>query len=234
MPPLACSSLPRRPRTPVAVRSSMPNSSASSSDSTIAAQLTATKGPRLRRLHWWICRATSSLPTPLSPSIRTVKSVRAIRSICWRTTCICGLEPCSRLPSRSASVAAGDAIAGGALDLGDDRADLTGRRDQGVPGLVLRGPGRPRHFEGERPAAARDLRHRQCRVEVGDDHARRALAEPHEGDAEMVADDLLEARPRRPHVAGRPGLRRTPRASLRPDPAPCPLPTPFPAAPRPA
>ena len=34
----------------------------------------------------------------------TVKSVRAIRSICWRTAWICGLDPCSRLPSRSASV----------------------------------------------------------------------------------------------------------------------------------
>ena len=46
MPPSACSNLPRRPRTPVAVRSSMPNSSASSSVSTSAAQLTATNGRR--------------------------------------------------------------------------------------------------------------------------------------------------------------------------------------------
>ena len=44
MPSCACSNLPRRPRTPVAVRSSMPKSSASSSVSTIAAQLTATNG----------------------------------------------------------------------------------------------------------------------------------------------------------------------------------------------
>ena len=35
-----------RPRTPVAVRSSIPNNSASSSVSTMAAQLTATNGPR--------------------------------------------------------------------------------------------------------------------------------------------------------------------------------------------
>ena len=37
---------PAAPLTPVAVRSSIPNSSASSSVSTSAAQLTATKGPR--------------------------------------------------------------------------------------------------------------------------------------------------------------------------------------------
>ena len=45
VPPSACSNFPRRPRTPVAVRSSMPNSSASSSVSTSAAQLMATNGP---------------------------------------------------------------------------------------------------------------------------------------------------------------------------------------------
>ena len=39
VPSCACSNLPRRPRTPVAVRSSIPKSSASSSVSTIAAQL---------------------------------------------------------------------------------------------------------------------------------------------------------------------------------------------------
>ena len=50
VPPSACSNLPRRPRTPVAVRSSMPNSSASISVSTSAAQLMATNGPCRRRL----------------------------------------------------------------------------------------------------------------------------------------------------------------------------------------
>ena len=48
--PRGCANSPRRPRTPVAVRSSIPKSSASSRVSTIAAQLTATKGPLRRRL----------------------------------------------------------------------------------------------------------------------------------------------------------------------------------------
>ena len=76
----ASSNLPRRPLTPVAVRSSMPNSSASSSVSTSAAQLTATNGPRCRWLPAWISRATSSLPAPLSPSTSTVKFVSAMRA----------------------------------------------------------------------------------------------------------------------------------------------------------
>jgi hypothetical protein len=42
------------PRATVAVRSSMPNSSASSRVSTKAAQLTATNGPCRRRLSSWI------------------------------------------------------------------------------------------------------------------------------------------------------------------------------------
>ena len=66
--PSACSDLPRRPRTPVAVRSSIPNNSASRSVSTTAAQFTATNGPFRRRPISWIWRATSSLPVPLSPA----------------------------------------------------------------------------------------------------------------------------------------------------------------------
>ena len=95
VPPSACSNLPRRPRTPVAIRSSMPKSSASRSVSTSAAQLTATNGPWRRRLDSWICRATSSLPTPLSPSRSTVKSVAAIRSMLARRACMGGVEPTS-------------------------------------------------------------------------------------------------------------------------------------------
>ena len=49
VPSWACSNFPRRLRTPVAVRSSIPKSSASSRVSTIAAQLTATKWPLRRR-----------------------------------------------------------------------------------------------------------------------------------------------------------------------------------------
>ncbi len=93
VPSCACSNLPRRPRTPVAVRSSIPNSSASSSVSTMAAQLTATKGPRRRRLSSWICRATSSFPEPDSPSIRIVKSFPATRSMRSLTRRMASLEP---------------------------------------------------------------------------------------------------------------------------------------------
>src|SRR3569833_1399306 len=42
-----------------------------------AAQLISTKGRSLRGEKWWMARAISSLPTPLSPAIRTIESVRA-------------------------------------------------------------------------------------------------------------------------------------------------------------
>jgi hypothetical protein len=38
----------------------------------MAPQLIATKGPFRRLERWWIARATSSLPTPLSPVISAV------------------------------------------------------------------------------------------------------------------------------------------------------------------
>ncbi len=68
VPPLACKKRPGR-----AVLASVnaplawPNSSDSSSVSGTAAQLMATNGPAARRLRWWIARAMSSLPVPLSP-----------------------------------------------------------------------------------------------------------------------------------------------------------------------
>ena len=95
VPSFASSNLPARPRTPVAVRSSMPNSSASTSVSTMAAQLTATNGPARRVLCSWICRATSSLPDPLSPSISTAKSVVATRAIRSRNPTMRGARPIS-------------------------------------------------------------------------------------------------------------------------------------------
>jgi len=45
-----------------------------------AAQFTATNNPCRRRLRWWIARATSSLPVPVSPPISTVDEVAATRS----------------------------------------------------------------------------------------------------------------------------------------------------------
>ena len=95
VPRSAASNLPRRARTPVAIRSSMPNNSASTKVSTSAAQLTATNGPRRRALSSCTCRATSSLPDPVSPSISTVKSVAATRSICPRRCCMQALDPMS-------------------------------------------------------------------------------------------------------------------------------------------
>ena len=51
---------------------SWPNNSLSISSLGMAAQLTSISGPVARLLRSWIHRATSSLPVPLSPVIRTV------------------------------------------------------------------------------------------------------------------------------------------------------------------
>ena len=68
MPRSACSNLPTCfSVAPVNEPFSWPNSSDSISSSGIAAQFTCTKRSRLRRLLRWMVRATSSLPTPLSP-----------------------------------------------------------------------------------------------------------------------------------------------------------------------
>ncbi len=50
-----------------------------------AAQFTATKGLEARGLFLWMARATSSLPVPVSPVIRTVAPVGATRAINSRT-----------------------------------------------------------------------------------------------------------------------------------------------------
>ncbi len=64
----------------------------------MAAQLTATNGPR-RRAEWsWIVRAMSSFPVPLSPSTSTVASVGATCSICRVTSCMEG-APATRRPN---------------------------------------------------------------------------------------------------------------------------------------
>ena len=72
-----------------------PNSSLSSSSAGIAAQFTATKGLALRRP--WSCnaRATSSLPVPVSPRIRTVASLSAAMPIAFCTRRIASLAPIS-------------------------------------------------------------------------------------------------------------------------------------------
>ena len=57
----------------------------------MAAQFTLMKGPERRDERWWMARATSSLPVPVSPVMSTVTSTRAAsRRIC-RASSILGL-----------------------------------------------------------------------------------------------------------------------------------------------
>ena len=70
-----------------------PKSSESSSVSESAPQLTATKGRSFRGELTWIARATSSLPVPLSPVMRTVLLVGAIVSTSWNSAIIGPLLP---------------------------------------------------------------------------------------------------------------------------------------------
>jgi hypothetical protein len=67
----------------------------------------ATKGPLRRRLNSWIWRATSSFPTPLSPSSNTAKSVIDTRSIDPRSAAMIGVDPINgAAPSRRTLVGA--------------------------------------------------------------------------------------------------------------------------------
>ena len=86
----------RRSSAPVNAPFSWPKISLSSSVSGIAAQLTATKGPRPRGDSSWSVRATSSLPVPLSPVMSTAAGVGAASSINRCTACMAGLVPTSR------------------------------------------------------------------------------------------------------------------------------------------
>jgi hypothetical protein len=58
------------------------------SDSDSPAQLTAMNGPSRRGEAEWMLWATSSLPTPVSPSIRTVQSPWATVSMSRYSSCI--------------------------------------------------------------------------------------------------------------------------------------------------
>src|SRR2546425_1258531 len=75
---------------PVKAPFSWPKSSDSSSPCGIAAQLTLTNGSAHRIDAAWTARATRSLPTPLSPRIRTVVSVSAMLSMMERMARIGG------------------------------------------------------------------------------------------------------------------------------------------------
>ena len=59
----------------------------------MAPQLMATKGAFLRGLLAWMARAISSLPVPLSPSMRTVASVLATRLMTVKISRILGVVP---------------------------------------------------------------------------------------------------------------------------------------------
>jgi hypothetical protein len=73
VPPFACSKRPsRREMAPVNAPFSWPKSSLSSRDSVRAAQLRRTSGAFDRGLALWIISATSSLPVPVSPTMRTL------------------------------------------------------------------------------------------------------------------------------------------------------------------
>ena len=77
-----------------------PNSSLSSMLSGRAPAFTGTKGPLARALWAWTARATSSLPTPVSPTISTGASERAATSIWAYTSCMSRLRPIMpKLPS---------------------------------------------------------------------------------------------------------------------------------------
>ena len=102
-PPSAISNTPlRRPLAEVKLPFSWPNSSLSSRVSVNAPQLTEMSGALLRWLRSWMARATSSLPVPVSPRMRTVASVEATARICSKTRSILGLRVSMwEKPSRS-------------------------------------------------------------------------------------------------------------------------------------
>ena len=78
MPRLATSKMPRLSLVaPVNDPFTWPNSSLSSSVTDSAPQSTAKNRSCLRGLRVWMARATSSLPVPVSPMIRTVLDVVA-------------------------------------------------------------------------------------------------------------------------------------------------------------
>ena len=87
MPPSARSNQPfRSPTAPVKLPFSWPNSSESTSSAGMAPQFTRMKGPVFRRDRLWMVRATTSLPEPVSPRIRTGASAGATSSMCSMTS----------------------------------------------------------------------------------------------------------------------------------------------------
>ena len=81
------------PMAPVKAPFSWPNSSLSRRPVGMAAQLSLTKVRSRRGLRSCRARATSSLPVPVSPRMRTVESVGATVSTCLRTRRSAALSP---------------------------------------------------------------------------------------------------------------------------------------------
>jgi hypothetical protein len=96
--PLSASSKrPTRSRTaPVNAPRTCPKNSVSYRSRGTAAQLTLTNGLFALLLRRWTSRATSPLPVPFSPRIKTVESVEATRSICRATVWRAELCPISK------------------------------------------------------------------------------------------------------------------------------------------
>ena len=94
LPRCARSSNPTRSRyAPVKLPRACPNSSLSSSVSAMAAQFTVTSGHCARRLFVCTSRETSSFPTPLSPEINTLASLRAANAMLSRSATTEGAVP---------------------------------------------------------------------------------------------------------------------------------------------
>ena len=86
VPPWAARKKPSRsPVAPVYAPLRAPNSSAETSSLERAPRLTLTKGPSRRGLCWWMARATSSLPEPVSPRMSTGTFRSATRTTSSRT-----------------------------------------------------------------------------------------------------------------------------------------------------
>jgi len=97
VPRCAASKAPRRESAaPVKAPRTWPKSSLSMSVTGMAPQSTTTNGPSARALASWMACARTSLPVPVSPSMSTVPSAGANRSIRAKTRRMASLTPMAR------------------------------------------------------------------------------------------------------------------------------------------
>ena len=122
MPPPAISNRPlRSARASVNAPRTWPNISLSKSVDEMPPRLTLTNGAWRRRLLRWMASATSSLPVPLSPVMRTDASVAATRPTIWRIRRRRGSLPITSPKSYRAS-SSSRVSAGSSSDPGRDPA----------------------------------------------------------------------------------------------------------------